>query len=226
MHKHFIAVAAALALSGCSTTYSNGVRFLVGEGATPRAGDGVPPQLDQLATEWARSAAPGVLVVGDIGALNAMDGKQLRAFHQAYAEALAKRDPARAVGASADDFAASMGGLSSIETFGLAGFVKLERPAAVRVADMGTVGFASTTGALFGSTGDLVAARGDASGMLVLDKVLCKEKSAAYKECMSRYARGHFSQAGAELDGDLQPKRNGRRIDPANYLLLAHGGAQ
>ncbi|WP_342120907.1 hypothetical protein [Pseudoduganella sp. OTU4001] len=212
--KHFVP-AVVLVLGACSATTGSGVRFFVGEGATPRADDRIPAQLEQISKEWARIAAPGVLVVGDVGALDALDGKQLRAMHKAFA-----------AGGSADDFAARMGGVTSIETYGLAGFVRLERPAVVRAADVGAVGFASQGGSLFGSTGDLVAARSEADGMLVLDKVLCQEKAPGFNACAARYLRGHFDQAGVELDGDLQPKRGGRRIDPATYALLPQGGAQ
>ncbi|MYN05635.1 hypothetical protein GTP41_26430 [Pseudoduganella sp. DS3] len=214
MQTKYIWPAIALALSACSTTTGNGLRFLVGEGATPRY-ETAAPQLEQLAKEWARVAAPGVLVVGDVGAMNALDGAQLRALHQAYAR-----------GGNADDFAARMGGLTSIETFGMAGLVKLERPAAVRLADVGAVGFVSKAGELFGATGDLVAARSDADGLLVLEKVLCKGSAPDFKACAARYVRGHFDPAGAELDGNLQPKRGGHRIDPASYASLPQGGAQ
>jgi hypothetical protein len=215
MQFKYIAPAIALALCACSGTTGSGLRFLVGEGAAPHADGRTPPQLDRLAREWARNATPGVVVVGDVGALNTLDGKQLRILHQAYAAA-----------GSADDFASHMGGWTSIETFGLAGFVRLERPAAVRLADVDAVGFASAAGTLFGVTGDLVAARSGADGMLVLEKVLCAEKSAGYRTCVARHARGHFDAAGAELGADLKPKREGRRIDPANFALLPQGGAQ
>lgn len=215
MQIRYIVPAIALALSGCSVTTGNGIRFFAGEGATPRPEHSAPPKLEQAAKEWARIAAPGVLVVGDAGAMNTLDGKQLRAMHKAFA-----------TGGNADDFAARMGGWVNIETFGLAGFVKLERPAVVRLADAESVGFASPGAALFGATGDLVAARSDADGMLVLDKVLCREKADDFKTCAARYVRGHFNQAGLELDGDLLPKPSGRRIDPASYALLPQGGAQ
>ncbi|XLZ69082.1 hypothetical protein ABT364_21420 [Massilia sp. SR12] len=214
MHTKYIWPAIALALSACSTTTGSGVRFFVGEGATPRT-EQVAPQLEQLAKEWARVAAPGVLVVGDVGALSALDGAQLRALHRAYARS-----------GSADDFAARLGGLTSIETFGMAGLVKLERPAAVRLADVDAVGFVSKAGELFGSTGDLVAARSDADGLLVLEKVLCKGGAPDFKACATRYVRGHFDPAGVELDSDLQPKRGGRRIDPASYAVLQRRSAQ
>lgn len=207
MRITYLAPAFLLALTACSTTTGSGVRFFVGEGATPRHEEKVLP--------LARIAAPGVMVVGDVGAMNALDGKQLRAVHKAFAK-----------GGSADDFAASMGGVTSIETLGLAGFVRLERPAAVRVADMDAVGFASSAGALFGTSGDLVAARANDDGVLVLDKVLCKDKAPDFKACAARYARGHFDLAGAELDGDLQPKRGGQRIDPVTYAALPRGAVQ
>ena len=195
MQFRFILPAAALALAACSTTTSGGQRFFVGEGATPRPEDAMPRHLEQLTKEWKRNAAPGMLVVGDVGAL-----------HKAESPGFA--------------------GWTSIETFGLAGFVQLERPAAVRQADAARVGFAPPAAALFGSTGDLVAARAGADGLLVLDRVLCQAKAEDFRACIARYARGHFDQAGAELDGDLQPRRGGRRIDPATYALLPQGGAQ
>ncbi|WP_028103038.1 hypothetical protein [Pseudoduganella violaceinigra] len=186
--------AALLAISACSTTSTGTIHFFVGEGEPKRDNERLPAQLEQLAKEWACTAAPGVLVVGDVGALHKVDRT---------------------------DFA----GWTSIETLGMGGFIKLERPAAVRPAEIDAVGFASGAAALFGTTGDLVAARSNAAGVLVIERVLCKEQSADFKACAKRFMRGHFDLAGAELDSDLHPKRDGRRIDPSNYASLPHGGA-
>ena len=186
--------AVALVLCACSASTSN-IHFLVGEGAKPRAKDSLPVELEQLKKEWARKAVPGVVVVGNVGALHRLETTDIA-------------------------------GWTSIETLGLAGFVRLDRPAAVRAADADSVGFAAAGGALFGTTGDLVAARAGADGVLVLDKVLCKEAREEFRACMKRFARGHFDQGGYELDSDLQPKRGGKQIDPVTYALLQQGGAQ
>lgn len=119
--------------------------------------------------------------------------------------------------------AAEIGGWTSIETLGLAGFVRVDRPAAVRLADVGNVGFASSR-ALFGTTGDLVAARAGADGVLTLDKVLCKEAADDFRACIGGYARGHFDHDGNELDSEMQPKRDGKHIDPMTYALLQRSG--
>lgn len=185
--------AVALALCACSATTSKNIHFFVGEPVTPHVRDSLPPELEQLKKEWARKAAPGVLVIGNVGALHRVE-------------------------------AADIGGWTSIETLGLAGFVRLDRPAAVRLADVDNVGFASSGGALFGTTGDLVAARAGADGVLTLDKVLCKEAADDFRACSKHYARGHFDQGGNELDSDLQPKRDGKHIDPITYALLQRSG--
>lgn len=195
MRFTFFAPALALALGACSATTSNNIHFFVGEGATPHARDSLPPELEQLKKEWARKAAPGVVVVGNVGELHKVD-------------------------------AADIGGWTSIETLGLAGFVRLDRPAAIRQADLASIGFASTGGALFGTTGDLVAARAGSDGVLIIEKVLCKETGADFRACMKRYARGHFDQGGNELDSDMQLKHGGKQIDPANYALLPQRGMQ
>lgn len=193
MHKSIIVIA-VLALSACSTTNGNGIRFFVGTGesdnqnkAAIARGERVAPELDVLAVEWARHSAPDVIVIGDIGTLNALDATQMRAFHQRYANALAQRQSGYRLAGNADDFASGMGGWSSIETYGWAGILRLERPAAVRAADIPAIGFVGGTSSLFGATGDLVAARGDRDGMLVVDK------------------------------------QDGKRIDPASYAVLPSG---
>lgn len=186
MRFRFFLPALALALGACSATTSNNIHFFVGEGATPHTKDSLPPELEQLKKEWARKAAPGVVVVGDVGELHKVE-------------------------------AAEIGGWTSIETLGLAGFVRLDRPAAVRRADLASVGF---------TTGDLVAARAGSDGMLIIAKVLCKEADPNFRACMKRYARGHFDQGGNELDSDMQPKRGGKQIDPASYALLSQRGTQ
>ena len=187
--------AVALVLCACSATTSNNIHFFVGKPATPRAKDSLPPEIEQLKKEWARNSAPGVLVVGNVGALHRIE-------------------------------APDVGGWTSIETLGLAGFVRLDRPAVVRLADVDSVGFASAGGALFGTTGDLVAARAGDDGVLTLDKVLCKEAAEDFRACSRQYARGHFNQDGNELDSDLQPKHDGKHIDPVTYALLQRSGTQ
>ena len=184
----------ALALCACSATTSNNIHFFVGESAKPRATDSLPPELEQLKKEWARKAAPGVVVVGNVGSLHKIE-------------------------------APGIGGWTSIETLGLAGFVRLDRPAAVRLADVDGVGFAPAGGAMFGTTGDLVAARAGADGVLMLDKVLCKQADADFRACGKRYARGHFDHGGNELDSDMQLKRGGKQIDPVSYVLQPQEGA-
>lgn len=226
--KRLALVAAALALAACSTHY-NGLRLGVGTGHSDeylakqrrQAAERVPAEVAQQAAGWAAAPRAEVIVVGEAGYLSPMAQAQRTAFYQAYARAAAAREPGRRLAQDEAQFVREIGGWSTIETYGVAGLVRFEQPAAVRQADIGLVRFATTAGnLLLGATGDLVAARSNADGLLVVEKVLCRDGAPDYRACAERFAKGQFDRHGAELDGNGQARAGGRRIDPANYSLL------
>jgi hypothetical protein len=67
-----------------------------------------------------------------------------------------------------------------------------------------------------------VAARTNADGLLVLERVLCRDGAPDFRDCVQRFAKGQFDRRGAELGADGKAKEGGRRIDPANYSLLGN----
>lgn len=229
--KRLTIVAAALALAACSTTYE-GLRFGVGTGHSDEyvakqrreAAARVPAEVAQQASSWAGSSRAEVIVVGEAAVLSPMAPAQRQVFYQEYAKAAAQRVPGRHLDLDEKRFVAEIGGWSTIETYGVAGLLRFEQPAAVRAADIGRIRFASVVGnLLLGATGDLVAARSNTDGLLVIERVLCREGEPDRSACAQRYAKGQFDGRGAELDSDLKVKPGGRRIDPVNYALLGSG---
>jgi hypothetical protein len=81
--------------------------------------------------------------------------------------------------------------------------------------------FASPAGsAMFGTTGDLVVAKGDRDGVLWLERVLCRD-DATYRACAGNYQSGIFDEnTGQELARDRKPKPGGVLVDVTSYLKL------
>jgi hypothetical protein len=76
-----------------------------------------------------------------------------------------------------------------------------------------------TFGAMFfgNPTGDLVAAKNNADGAYVVDRVLCF-RGPDYRQCDSQYRRGAFDgTTGQQIDEDAKPIDSGKRIDPTSY---------
>ncbi|RYE73891.1 MAG: hypothetical protein EOO80_18330, partial [Oxalobacteraceae bacterium] len=215
------AAVALLVLSACATTTESGVRFGIGAGhgegyrATPATPPGTvaPSALGTAAAQLASKARSDVIVVGETGVLTALDPAERTVFYQAYLKA------ARRQGASVAAEGTRIGGLSRLEIYKLPGVFSQDLPVAVRAEDVERTRFASLAGSLIaGSTGDLVAARNNLDGLLVIERVLCKEATPDYRSCSAAFAKGRFdSRTGAELDSDFQPERDGARIDPTTY---------
>ena len=242
MNKHVFGIASAaavLALAGCSGIHE-GVRFGIGTGQSGGRGEPVAkagadrkapaPVAAKETVEWALKAArddsrADMVVIGEVGPLDAMDVAARRSFYAAYAKAVVERRPGHELALTQDDFVARIGGWSTVETYGIAGFVKIDHPAAVPAQEVGNIRFAPLSQSLWtGATGDLVAARANADGMLVIAKVLCREGTPDYRPCAGRFAKGRFdARSGAELGADLAPKTDGKRIDPVSYATLRAG---
>ena len=102
------------------------------------------------------------------------------------------------------------------------GLFNLRAPVVVRNADLDTIGFASTAGSmLLGTTGDLVAAKSNLDGLVLIDRVLCKDSVTDYRDCAAQYQRGRFDlSSGAELDRSMKPKEDGVHIDTTTFKVL------
>ncbi len=170
-----------------------------------------------------RAAPPYALVVGDTGALAPYGAALRRRLYHDLVGEMARRSPNKTVSLDEQAFVRQLAGWSTIETFGIGGFIRDDQPLAVGAADVLETGFAARPDALLrGATGDLVAARANADGLLVLDRVLCRRTAPDYRACAARHVRGRFdARTGAELDGDWRPKHDGRRVDTGSYLAAA-----
>ena len=220
----------ALALAGCATTTEDGIRVGVGVGHSDaylekqagKSSSSTPSALAQQAAQYARTSSgqQGVIVVGETGMLHSLSQFDRQDFYRAYLKA-AKRNGSAGAAAQQADFIAQIGGLSTIETYKVPGLYRQDLPVAVRAVDLERMRFASSSGSLIaGSTGDLVVARNNADGLLIIEQVLCKESAADYRSCAQKYFKGRFDRTGAELDTDFKPKSSGVRIDTATYRKL------
>jgi hypothetical protein len=202
--------------------------------AAPTASVAAPPQapapkaapseeIREQAAAWAATVDQPVelVVVGHTGPLHRMDVAERHVFYREYARALARQRPGLAPKIGEDEFVASVGGWSTIETFGLAGFLKIDYPMAVPASQLGAVKFPPVVGSMVtGAHGDLVASRQNADGVLTLSRVLCKQDAADAQRCGAAYEPGRYdAHSGAELDTDLKPKADGRRVDVASYAV-------
>jgi hypothetical protein len=206
----------AIVASGCSVTAD-------GIGPAHHASDAdkvarVREQLQENADSASVNAEPGILVVGTTGPLRTIQDKDRGQFFAAYVKAAGQWHPGEPPNMDAAAFQEKLAGWASIQTFGIPAIANVRLRMLVSTNVAHEAKFASAAGSfLFGTTGDLVAAKSDHDGLLWLERVICRDDS-AYHGCAKRYQAGVFDlNTGRALGRDRQPKMNGATIDVATY---------
>ena len=75
-----------------------------------------------------------------------------------------------------------------------------------------------------GGAGDLIAARTNDDGVLIVERVLCRE-GPEFRKCTKSYEIGVFdAETGLKLDGHLEPTSNGIQINVVDYREIESGG--
>jgi hypothetical protein len=163
----------------------------------------------------------GVLIVGTTGPLRTLNDAQRAEFYRNYVAAAAQSSDPRPVLTGAQ-FREKLAGWASIQTFSIPLVMNLRYRVLVPTNVAEDAHFASaTTSFVFGASGDLVAARSDADGLLWIDRVLCKA-GRSYGSCAEKYAIGVFDEnSGRELGRDSKPKPDGEWVDMSSYLRLS-----
>jgi hypothetical protein len=218
----FTALAAVGMLAGCAVS-KDGLGFAP-KGASASQ---IAESRDQLQHNAESSAAPGeafpgILVIGTTGPLRSIDDKDRPGFYSAYLKMAAQWHPGTPPSMDADTFERKLAGWASVQTFSIPGIMTWR----IRVLVPDSLGrdtrFASAVGSvMFGTSGDLVVAKGDRDGLLWLDRVLCRD-DAAYRACAGNYQSGIFDEnTGQELARDRKPKPGGVVVDVTSYVKLS-----
>ncbi len=173
-------------------------------------------------TPPAAPVQPGFLVIGTTGPFRTIDDKQRQDFYRAYLHLASEWHPGEAAALSPAAFQDKLAGWASIQTFGIPLVMSSRMRVLVPTAIAQDTRFASATGSfLFGTTGDLVAARSDSDGLVWIDRVLCKAGH-AYQACAEKYVAGLFdANTGRELGGNKKPKTDGEWVDVSSYVRLS-----
>lgn len=176
------------------------------------------PDVDPLS---ATKKHPGFLVIGTTGPLRPTEAKDRGGFYDAYVKAAERWHPNVAPVLSESEFQQKLAGWASIQIAGIPGIGSIRMRMLVPTDVAGETHFASASGSfLFGTTGDLVAAKLDVDGLLWLERILCKDDS-TYHACAGDYEKGVFDEnAGHELDRDRKPKPNGHTVNIDSYRRM------
>jgi hypothetical protein len=222
MRGLFPALAAAGLLAGCAVSKD-------GLGPAPRTP--TASQVAQSREQLERNAGgvsgapeqfPGILVVGTTGPLRSIEDKDRAGFFSAYLEEAGRWHPGAAPSMDEATFQETLGGWASVQTFSIAGIMNRRMRVLVPASMVPDTQFASAAGSvMFGTTGDLVAARSDRDGLLWLERVLCRD-GAGYRPCATNYQLGIFDEnTGQELGRNRKPKPAGASIDVSSYLKIS-----
>lgn len=181
----------------------------------------VRQQLEQNAQAVGEAARPpGLLLIGTTGPLRAVDPKDRDALYAQYLKTAELWHPGEPARLSADALAARLAGWASVQTWGIPGVMSMRGRVLVPSEALKDTRFASAAGSfMFGTTGDLIAARSDDDGLVWLERVLCKD-GGGYRECARHYRSGFFdANTGRQLDQNRKPTPHGARIDTETYAL-------
>ena len=221
----FAALAAGGLLAGCAVS-KDGLSL----GPQTPSPSQIAQSREQLERNAGVSAAPevfpGVLVIGTTGPFRSIEDKERPGFYSAYLKVAEQWHPGVAPGMDAAAFQQKLGGWASVQTFSIPGIMNRRTRVLVPATFEHDAQFASAAGSvMFGTTGDLVAARSDRDGLLWLERVLCRD-DAGYRACATNYQPGIFDEnTGRELARDRKPKPVGALIDVSSYLKLSQESA-
>ena len=220
-----VALAAVGVLAGCAVSKD-------GLSLAPRAPSAsqIAQSREQLEHNAGASAAPeafpGILVIGTTGPFRSIEDKERPGFYSAYLKVAEQWHRGVAPSMDAAVFQQKLGGWASVQTFSIPGIMNRRTRVLVPATLVHDAQFASAAGSvMFGTTGDLVAARSDRDGLLWLERVLCRD-DAGYRACATNYQAGTFDEnTGQELARDRKPKPAGALIDVSSYLKLSQESA-
>ena len=229
MKKLIYTIALATSLAGCAAS-RDGVRL----GTGPSDSD-IARVRNQITENAQKSAAkkvaadaltpetkPGIIVIGETGVLHELDPAKSKRNYKEFTDIAAKWHPGQPAYLCENEYAARIGGWTTLEIYSIPGIIALKLPAAVPKEQMAQMNFASVAGAwLMNSTKDLVASRSNDDGISVIERVLCVSSNDDYKKCADQYIRGQFDAvSGIELDRSAKIKSDGARIDITSFKRI------
>lgn len=231
-----VIVGVSLAVSACSTTKGpgrDGIPLFSSAPKTDAEVGKLRAQLEQNAkSSGAKAAAegavagaarPGVIVVGSVGSFRELAAEIRSEYYQkSYMVASERWHPGTKPSLSEQEFSDVVAGYTSLTTWNIPGLVARRTISAVLPGDVQKIDFPSKfTAHMFGTTGDLVAARSNDDGAFFVSTVLCKESSPDYSKCAALYERGNYdANTGVEINTDMTQKSDGARIDVTTYKAL------
>ena len=159
-----------------------------------------------------------VVVVGTVSAFREITAKEAEKEYENYAKGFESWGSTRNPDLTFEAFSASMKGWTKVKILGIPLVGALYAKALVPKNDAENVDFEPALATfLFQSSSDLVAARTNSDGALVVEALLCKDQT-GYQECVKRYKMGIFDGAtGNRLNSRLEVKDRGPHIDPFTF---------
>jgi hypothetical protein len=229
MKKIIYAIALIISLAGCAAS-RDGVRLGTGpsDSDIARVRNQITENAQKSAAKKAAADAltpetkPGIIVIGETGVLHELDPAKGKRNYKEFADIAAKWHPGQPAYWSENEYAARVGGWTTVEIYSIPGVIALKLPAAVPKGQMSSINFASTAGAwLINSTKDLVLARSNEDGIAVIESVLCSSSLEDFKKCSDQYLKGQFDAvSGIELDRSAKIKPDGGRIDTISFKRI------
>jgi hypothetical protein len=145
-----------------------------------------------------KKGPPGILMIGTTGPLRTIEDKDRGSFYAAYLKASDQWHPGQPPAMDDSAFQKKLAGWASVQISGIPGIASIRLRVLVPESIAHEAQFASAAGSfLFGTTGDLVAAKGDHDGLLWVERILCRDDS-NYHACAKDYQKGSLTKTPAK----------------------------
>ena len=180
----------------------------------------LPDDSDASPPEWPSYDASKVVVVGYLSTARRFDAEKAADAYELYMQGFANWELDRPPSYSQQEFEAGIGGFTKIKLAGIPGFSGQYATALVPNSLMDELGFESAFSTyMWGDAADLVVARTNADGALIIAGLLCKEwGNDEFGECKSQYRRGiYHSETGIEINTRRQLGDDAGQIDPETF---------
>jgi hypothetical protein len=166
-------------------------------------------------------AVPAVIVIGRVRLFEAMPTEESESiYRRQYLTFVQTWENPREPTLSMEEFVSTISGFCRVSLWSTP-VIEISMDALVPVDIVDRIQYPGILDMLFWTgVGDLVAARTNDDGVLIVQRILCSEGS-GYRECSKSYGKGFFdATTGRELSYRGKVKKDGLIVDTTHYKVV------
>lgn len=220
--RALLIILAGIASFGCSALKPLGIKPGTLGHIDPTAHSELPGALNASGEQRARGeVVTGLIVVGRVWEFEPISQEDVESvYEQQYLTFVATWQAEREPSLSLGQFTNTIGGFTKIRIWQVSLLLVEVQRVAYALVPSRLIGEYQFPVTFWTRSGDLIAAKTNDDGVLIVRRILCM-LGPEFGECSSSYVKGAFdATTGRELDNHLESKKDGSTIDTNNFQVV------